>query len=59
MDDLGSARVHSAEAACSAYRMAWSTGPGYCFATPEWAAYDAAHSAHLRFYRMQQQERLD
>lgn len=46
------ARVHSAETACAAWRVAWATGPGFCYDTPEWEAYDAAQDAHLRFFRL-------
>ena len=55
MTDLGAARVHSAEAACAAWRLAWRVSPGFCFVSPEWEAYDALHAVHMVFYHMRQE----
>ena len=52
MSELGRARVHSAEAACSAFRMAWASGPGYCYDTTDWQAYDLCHTAMTWLYDM-------
>ncbi len=52
MTQLGNARVHSAEAACAAWNLAWESGPGFCFNTPEWVAYDIAHYSHMLIFAL-------